>query len=87
MNLTFALPFTETELKAANEEAGRGNAGPLRALCQKEVRAFEDSMKTHPDYSDGLVKIERLAVEGYLYQKIRGHIHEKAAPGNLPTER
>jgi len=87
MNLTFTLPFTEPELRAANEEAGRGNAGPLRALCRKEVEAFEASMRMHPDYSDGLVKIERLAVEGYLYQKIRGHIDAKAAPSHLPTER
>jgi len=44
-------------------------------------------MRKHPDYADGLVKIERLAVEGYLYQKLRGHIDEKAAPSHLPKER
>lgn len=87
MNLVIDMPFTESELETAKAEAARGNAGPLRALCRKEVDAFETFMRLHPDYSDGLVKIERLAVEGYLYQKMRGHIHAKAAPGNLPTER
>ena len=87
MNLVFELPFAEPELNDAKAEAARGNAGPLRALCQKEVLAFEAAMRKHPDYADGLVKIERLAVEGYLYQKIRGHIDEKAAPSHLPTER
>ena len=87
MNLAFELPFTEAELVAAQAEAGQGNAGPLRALCRKEVEAFEATMRKHPDYADGLVKIERLAVEGYLYQKLRGHIDEKAAPSHLPKER
>jgi hypothetical protein len=87
MNLTLELPFTEPELKSAQEEAGRGNAEPLRALCRKEVEAFESWMRQHPDYSDGLVRIERLAVEGYLYQKLRGHIHAKATPRHLPPER
>jgi len=87
MNFTFELPFTEAELKSAQGEAARGNAGPLRALCQKEVEVFESSIRRHPDYADGLVKIERLAVEGYLYQLLRGHIHEKTAPSHLPKER
>jgi len=87
MKLTVELPFTEAEFTAAQEDAGRGNAGPLRALCQKEVEAFESTMRLHPDYADGLVKIERLAVEGYLYQKLRGHIHAKAAISHLPQER
>jgi hypothetical protein len=87
MNLTIKLPFAEDELAAAQAEASRGNAGPLRDLCRKEVEAFEACIKQHPDYADGLVKIERLAVEGYLYQKVRGHVDEKAAPSHLPQER
>jgi hypothetical protein len=87
MNLALELPFTEVELKSAQEEASRGNAGPLRALCRKEVEAFETTIREHPDYADGLVQIERFAVEGYLYQKLRGHIHAKAAPSHLPPER
>lgn len=88
MNFTFELPFTESELKSAQDESARGNAGPLRVLCRNEVEAFESYIRQHPDYSDGLVQIERLAVEGYLYQKLRGHIqHAKAAPRHLPPER
>lgn len=87
MNHAFELPFTEAELKAAQEAADGGNSGPLRALCRKEVAAFEQAVRQHPDYSDGLVQIERLVVEGYLYQKLRGHItHAKAAPRHLPPE-
>lgn len=85
MNFVLEFPFTEAELKSAQEEASRGNAGPLRVLCQKEVEAFEACMKQHPDYADGLVRIERFAVEGYLYQKLRGHIHAKVAPSHLPS--
>lgn len=88
MNLTLELPFTEAELQSAQEEAGRGNAGPLRDLCRKEVEVFEHLVREHPGYIDGLVRIERLAVEGYLYQKLRGHIrYAKAAPSHLPKER
>lgn len=74
MKVTLELPFSESDFSSAQEAAEKGNPGPLRALCQKEVRAFETAVKQHPDYADGLVKIERLAVEGYLYQKLRKHI-------------
>jgi hypothetical protein len=74
MKLELELPFSESELNSAKEESDKGNPSPLRALCRKEVEAFEASMMLHPDYSDGLVKIEKLAVEGYVYQKLRGHI-------------
>ena len=87
MNLTIELPFTEQEFKAAQDEAAKGNVGPLRLLCRKEVEAFEAAMRQHSDYADGLVRIERLAVEGYLYQKLRNHIqYAKAAPSHLPPE-
>jgi hypothetical protein len=85
MNFTFELPFNEAEFEAAQEEAAKGNAGPLRALCRNEVEAFETWIRGHPDYSDGLVRIERLAVEGYLYQKLRGHIKPSVSPRHLPS--
>jgi hypothetical protein len=87
MNISIELPFKESELKAALESAGKGNAIPLRSLCQKEVALFEAAIRDHPDYRDGLVKIERLAVEGYLYQKLRNHINEKAGNSNILSER
>jgi hypothetical protein len=74
MTFSFKFPFTSEEAALAIEAAAKNNAKPLRALCQREVEAFEASMRNHPDYADGLVRIERLAVEGYLYQKLRNHI-------------
>lgn len=85
MKQTFDFPFSEAELTHAQAAARQGNAGPLRLLCQKEVSRFEAQMREHPDYSDGLVRIERLAVEGYLYQKLRGHIDEADEVYNLPS--
>lgn len=85
MRLVIDLPFSESELNVAKEEASKGNAAPLRALCRKELEAFEAVMRKHPDYADGLVKIEKLAVEGYLYQKLRGHIAYQSTVLQRPT--
>lgn len=59
----------------------------LRDLCREEVDAFENVMRRHPDYRDGLARFERFAVEGYLYQKIRGHLDATISTSNLPKER
>lgn len=87
MKIEIELPCSEEELSQALAAAEQANPGPLRGLCQKEVARFESMMRQHPDYSDGLVRIEKFAVEGYLYQKLRGHIDAKAETGNLPEER
>lgn len=87
MKTEIYLPWSEEELQEAMGKAQNGNSGPLRALCQKEVEHFEKVLQEHPDYRDGLVKIERLAVEGYLYQKLRGHLDEKAPTNNIFEER
>jgi hypothetical protein len=87
MKIEIELPFSEAELKSALEAAEQFNNHPLRALCQKEVARFETSVKQHPDYTDGLVRIERFAVEGYLYQKLRGHIDEENGQGDLSQGR
>lgn len=86
MKIEIELPFSEEELEQAVAAATQANPGPLRGLCQKEVDRFESMMRQHPDYSDGLVKIEKFAVEGYLYQKLRGHIDAETETGNLPKE-
>lgn len=86
MQIEITLPWSEDEMNSALQEARKGNADPLRALCQKEVSRFEEGLRGHPDYSDGLVKIERFAVEGYLYQKLRGHVDEKTPTNHLPEE-
>jgi hypothetical protein len=60
----------------------------LRSLCQKEVSLFDNYLRrTDPQFSDGLSRFERLAVEGYIYQKARGHIDAQENPSNLPPER
>ena len=47
----------------------------LRCLCGKEVDLFDAYLRQYGrEYADGLAKFERLAIEGYLYQKARGHI-------------
>ena len=75
MNVPFWLPFDESELKPAMEASGQGNKEPLKVLCQKEVDRFEQYIQRFdPQFSDGLVRIEKMAITGYLYQKLRGHL-------------
>ena len=69
------------------KEVSKGGE-PLRVLCRKEVDLFDAYLKSQGgEWADGLAKFERLAVEGYLYQKIRGHLDEKDGPGDLPVWR
>lgn len=79
MNIELTFPWNEEEMKAAKDAAEKGDPKPLRLLCRKEVGHFEKVIREHPDYRDGLVQIERLVVEGYLYQKIRRHIDAPAS--------
>lgn len=79
--ITLNLP-----LDAAKEVFKGGK--PLRDLCRKEVEIFDAYLRSQGgEWVDGLAKFERLAVEGYLYQKIRGHLNEKDGPGDLPVWR
>lgn len=50
----------------------------LRTLCRNEVDRFDLYLrnKVGGEYKDGIVRFERFAIEGFLYQKIRGHIDE-----------
>lgn len=53
----------------------------LRSLCREEVERFHQYLKNFGgDYKDGLAKWERFAIEGYLYQKIRGHLEPSEPP-------
>lgn len=75
MKVELEFPWTEEELSSAIEAVrSSGKSDPLRSLCRKEVEHFERVIMHHPDYSDGLVKIERLAVTGYLVQKLLGNL-------------
>jgi hypothetical protein len=84
MKIELDLPFSEDELRAALEQANKGKSDPLRALCRKEVARFERAAQQHPAYQDGLVQIEKRAVEGYLYQKLRGHVDATPASDLVP---
>jgi hypothetical protein len=60
----------------------------LRSLCQKEVERFEQyCVAVDPNFQDGsgFVYIEAKVLEGYLYQKVKGHIdahHKKDVSPN-----
>ena len=58
---------------------------PLRDLCQREVASFDAYLRQHgKEYSEGLSRFERLAVEGYIYQKLRGRLDKSPEPSGLP---
>lgn len=60
-----------------------GNPELLKALCQKEVDIFEAYVKSADEwFEDGLVKIERNAIAGYLYQKAKGRLGGKEESGD-----
>ena len=64
------------------------NPERLRSLCRKEVERFDEYLRrTDPQFKDGLARFERLAVEGYLYQKARGHLDASEEKSHLPVER
>jgi len=65
-----------------------GSPDQLRSLCRKEVDRFDEYLRrTDPQFRDGLARFERLAVEGYLYQKAKGHIDASEEKDHLPVER
>ena len=79
------LKVTDPETAKAVAEGG----APLRSLCQKEVSKFEDYLREYGgEYGEGLARFERLAIEGYIYQKVRGHFdgQEKADLSGDPRE-
>lgn len=54
----------------------------LRSLCRDEVDKFDRYLRKYgEEYADGLAKFERLAIEGYLYQKLRGRVDAQNDPG------
>ena len=79
----FMITITVDEgLRSAVANGGE----PLRDLCRKEVDNFDQYLrKFGEDYRDGLSKFERLAIEGYIYQKLRGRVdNPTSSPTDLP---
>jgi hypothetical protein len=77
------MKITDAEL--AQKVAGGGE--PLRDLCRQEVENFDRHLRQYgSEYRDGLARFERLVLEGYLYQKLRGHLDQDGSP-DLPSGR
>jgi hypothetical protein len=65
-----------------------GGPDQLRSLCRKEVDRFDEYLRrTDPQFRDGLARFERLAIEGYIYQKAKGHLDASEETDHLPVER
>jgi hypothetical protein len=61
----------------ADQERVRSDSAYLRDLCRKEAACFDEYLRTtDPQFRDGLARFELLAIEGYLYQKAKGHFDE-----------
>lgn len=80
------MPMITLKVDTAEElEVVAKGGEPLIALCRNEVDNFDRKLRAFGhEFSDGLAKFERLAIEGYLYQKLRGHLDEKKEPDVLP---
>lgn len=77
----FEMTFTGSKEQLENPEL-------LRSLCRNEVDNFEAYLRSSdPWFRDGLARFERLAIEGYIYQKAKGHIDAFQGGTDLPKER
>ena len=73
--VTFNLVVDESKATEEEKAALRNGKEPLRVLCRKEVDRFDLYLRTNDhQFSEGLAPFERLVLEGYLYQKVRGHL-------------
>lgn len=77
--------MTNFEMLFRGPPEGLDDPKALRSLCRKEVQRFEEYViATDPNFNDGqgFAKFEKNVLEGYLYQKVKGHIdafHSKDA--------
>lgn len=60
----------------------------LKNLCRDAVDTFDRYLRlaVKGDYADGLVRVEKYAIEGYLYQSLRGHIVPEEIESYIPEE-
>ena len=73
---------------SAVEDVLKGGSQLLRDLCRKEVESFDEYLRrVDPQFTDGLSKWESLVVQGYIYQKLKGHIDAQDHQGNDSKER
>ena len=72
-----------------NIQSAMKNPDVLRSLCRKEVERFERYCNAvDPNFTDGrgFVKIEARILEGYIYQKVKGHIDAYHKKNMLPNQ-
>ena len=82
------LPMSKFRLLFEGDPKQIKDSKALRSLCENEVELFDRYVRrADPEFRDGLSRFERLAVEGYVYQKARGHFDAQENPSNLPPER
>jgi len=91
------MPKFVLTMEASPDEMGKhedveslfGDSDLLRSLCRKEVERFERYCNAvDPNFTDGggFVRIEARVIEGYLYQKLKGHIDAHHQKNLLPEE-
>lgn len=78
------------DLKIADPDLAEkvANGGvPLRDLCRQEVDKFDTYLRGYSDeYVEGLARFERLAIEGYIYQKVRGRFDGQEKEAGEPCD-
>jgi len=87
------VPFMTVKVKVTlegdPEEVERLLRGgdPLRVLCRNECDRFDKYLReaVGGTYASGLANWERFAVEGFLYQKLRGHVDAYIEEGRVPA--
>lgn len=87
--ITFKLVPDGSQATKEESDALRNGGEPLRDLCRKEVERFNAYLRAYGNgYEEGLARFEQFAVEGYLYQKLRGHLDDtKTSDNALPRGR
>lgn len=85
--ITFTL-VPDISQATKEEVSALSNGGePLRVLCRKEIESFSAYLMEYGgDYAEGLARFEQFAIEGYLYQKLRGHLDDAKTSDNAPLD-
>ena len=73
--ITVTIEDAELAAAAKAEPVGDDTRDALLGLCRKEVDSFDRYLRRYgKEYAGGLSAFERRVVEGYIYQKLRGHV-------------
>jgi hypothetical protein len=75
------IQLTDEETKALD------NPEELKKLCRKETDAFERLMRQQDSTFGSLAGFERMAIQSYLYQKLRGRLNEENPTDSLSEGR